>query len=148
MNIVKIMDADKEKYMELLLIADEQESMIKKYLYRGDMFVLRDDDVRAACIVTQEKQGVFEIKNIVTVPQYQRRGYGQYLIAFIVDYYKKYGSELYVGTGNSPMTLCFYEKCGFRRSHVIENFFTDNYDHPIYENGQQLVDMIYLRRGL
>ncbi|NLW27017.1 MAG: GNAT family N-acetyltransferase, partial [Hungateiclostridium saccincola] len=41
-----------------------------------------------------------------------------------------------------------YEKCGFKRSHVVKNFFTDNYDHPIYENRKQLVDMIYLKRPL
>ena len=40
----------------------------------------------------------------------------------------------------------FYEKCGFVRSHNIPNFFTDNYDHPIYECGVQLIDMVYLQR--
>jgi len=148
MDILKIHDSDKNKYMELLLIADEQISMIEKYLYRGDMFALYDDDVRAICIITQEQAGIYEIKNIVTVPKYQRQGYGQKLVAFIVDYYKKSGCELYVGTGNSPMTLGFYEKCGFVKSHVVKNFFIDNYDHPMYENGQQLIDMIYLKRNL
>lgn len=70
MKIVKIIDSDKTKYMELLLIADEQVNMIEKYLYRGDMFALCDDDVKAICIVTQEQTGVYEIKNIVTVPKY------------------------------------------------------------------------------
>lgn len=148
MEILKINDSDKIKYMELLLIADEQISMIEKYLYRGDMFALRDDDIRSICIITQEQSGIFEIKNIVTVPKYQRKGYGQNLIAFIVDYYKKFGSELYVGTGDSPTILRFYERCGFVKSHVVKNFFIDNYDHPMYENGQQLVDMIYLKRNL
>jgi len=148
MKIVKIDDSDKIKYMDLLLIADEQVSMIEKYLYRGDMFALCDDDVKAICVVTQEQSGVYEIKNIVTVPKYQRKGYGQRLISFIVDYYKNFGSELYVGTGDSPMTLNFYKKCGFKRSHVVKNFFTDNYDHPMFENGKQLVDMIYLKRSL
>ena len=148
MEIFKIDDSDKIKYIELLLIADEQISMIEKYLYRGDMFALREDDIRAICIITQEQPSIFEIKNIVTVPKYQRKGYGQNLIAFIVDYYKKFGSELYVGTGNSPTILRFYERCGFVKSHVVKNFFIDNYDHPMYENGQQLVDMIYLKRNL
>ena len=30
----------------------------------------------------------------------------------------------------------------------IPNFFTDNYDHPIYECGVQLIDMVYLQRCL
>ena len=148
MEVFKINDSDKTDYMELLLIADEQISMIEKYLYRGDMFALRDDDIRAICIITQEQPGIFEIKNIVTVPKYQRQGYGQNLISFIVDYYRKLGSELYVGTGDSPTILRFYERCGFVKSHVAKNFFIDNYDHPMYEDGQQLVDMIYLKRNL
>lgn len=148
MEIVKIIDSDKTKYMELLLIADEQVSMIEKYLYRGDMFALCDDDVKAICVVTQEEAGVYEIKNIVTVPEYQRKGYGQQLISFIADFYKESGTELYVGTGDCPTILRFYEKCGFKKSHIIKNFFIDNYDHPMYEDGQQLVDMIYLKRNL
>lgn len=37
MEIIKLNDGDKRKYMDLLLIADEQESMIDKYLERGDV---------------------------------------------------------------------------------------------------------------
>ena len=148
MNIVEVTDGDKTKYMDLLLIADEQVDMIEKYLYRGEMFALYDDDVRAICVVTQEQSGVYEIKNIVTVPEYQRKGYARRLISFVADYYKNSGNELYVGTGDCPSILQFYEKCGFERSHIVKNFFTDNYDHPMYENGQQLVDMVYLKRRL
>jgi len=135
-------------YMELLLIGDEQTSMIEKYLYRGDMFALYDNDIRSICVVTHEKPGIFELKNIVTVPKYQRRGYGQNLIQFIVNNYRNPGSELYVGTGDCPSILHFYEKCGFVRSHVVKNFFLDNYDHPMYEEGHQLIDMVYLKRNL
>lgn len=148
MEIIKIGNDEKTKYMDLLLIADEQISMIEKYLYRGEMFALCDEDVKAICVVTQEQSGVYEIKNIVTVPQYQRKGYGQHLVLFIVDYYKEAGNEIYVGTGDSPAILRFYEKCGFEKSHVVKNFFTDHYDHPMYEDGKQLVDMIYLKRNL
>ena len=51
-----------------------------------------------------------------------------------------------VGTGDTPSTLSFYEHCGFRISHRLKNFFTDNYDHPIYEDGKLLTDMVYLRK--
>ncbi len=148
MEFVKIPDSDKTKYMELLLIADEQVSMIEKYLYRGEMFALYEGDLKALCVVTKEDGGFYELKNIVTVPEYQRKGYGQRLVAMIADYYKDTGKELYVGTGDCPSTLTFYEKCGFVRSHIISNFFTDNYDHPMYEDGKQLVDMVYLKRSL
>lgn len=51
-----------------------------------------------------------------------------------------------VGTGDTPSALSFYEHCGFRISHRLKNFFLDNYNKPIYEDGKQLTDMVYLRK--
>lgn len=73
---------------------------------------------------------------------------GRALVEFIEEKYKKEYSILQVGTGYSPLTIPFYEKCGFLRSHRIENFFLEHYDRPIYEEGVQLKDMIYLRKKL
>ncbi len=73
---------------------------------------------------------------------------GKALIDFLASKYADEYSVLQVGTGDSPLTVPFYEKCGFVRSHNIANFFTDNYDHPIYECGVQLIDMVYLQRCL
>ncbi|WP_371363765.1 putative N-acetyltransferase YvbK [Sporomusa rhizae] len=148
MNIVQIDNTERDKFMDLLLIADEQESMINKYLYRGKMFSLYDNGLKAVCIVTEEDNRVFEIKNIATNPNYQRMGYGQKLIFYLFDYYKGLGTTMLVGTGDSPMTIDFYQKCGFVYSHLVKNFFVDNYDHPIFENGNQLIDMIYLKKNL
>ncbi|EKC78027.1 acetyltransferase, partial [human gut metagenome] len=45
----------KKRFLDLLLLADEQESMIDRYLERGEMFVARDDgQVVAECVVTDE----------------------------------------------------------------------------------------------
>ena len=147
MEILEI-KSDKKKYMDLLLLADEQEDMIDRYLDRGTMYILDDDGVKAECVVTEEADGILEIKNIATDPKYQRNGYGKKLIDFIIEKYSGRYAVLQVGTGDSPLTIPFYEKCGFRRSHVVKNFFPDHYDHPIYEDGVQLVDMIYLQREL
>ena len=119
-----------------------------RYLERGRMYVLEDGGVRCECVVTEEGGGVLEIKNLATVPEFQRKGYAKALIDFLVGEYTGRYSVLQVGTGDSPMTVPFYEKCGFVRSHVLPRFFTDHYDHPIYEWGVQLIDMIYLRRQL
>ena len=148
MKVLEIDHNDKANYMELLLIADEQISMIEKYLYIGDMFSLYDDDVKSVCVVTEQEPGIYEIKNIVTVSKYQKKGYAKNLISYIADYYKESGKQLFVGTGDCPGILKFYEKCGFLKSHVVKNFFTDNYDHPMFEDGIQLVDMVYLKREL
>lgn len=139
---------NKKQYMELLFLADEQEDMIDKYINRGTMFILDDNGVKSECVVTDEGKGILEIKNIATIPNFQGMGYGKILIDFVVAKYKNQFLTLQVGTGDSPATIGFYERCGFSRSHIIKNFFIDNYDHPIYEDGIQLVDMIYLRRTL
>lgn len=136
---------NKKEFLELLLLADEQESMIDHYLERGEMFALYDGDLKASCVVTDEGDGVYEIKNIATYPHYQRKGYGKRLIEFVLEHYKDRYQTLLVGTGDCTSTLSFYERCGFTYSHRIPNFFTDNYDHLMYEDGKQLKDMIYLK---
>ena len=146
--IITKVSGNKKDYLDLLLLADEQEDMIDRYLDKGTMYVLEDNGVMCECVVTDEGNGILEIKNIATVPEAQRKGYAKALIHFLIREYTGQYSVLQVGTGDSPLTVPFYEKCGFVRSHILPNFFTDNYDHPIYECGVQLVDMIYLQRKL
>ena len=147
MEIIEV-KSNKKPYMDLLFLADEQENMINRYLDRGTMYILDDNGVKAECVVMEQPNGVLEIKNIATEPNCQRRGYGKKLIDFLVEKYSEQYAFLQVGTGDSPLTIPFYEKCGFQRTHIVKNFFLDNYDHPIYECGVRLVDMVYLQRKL
>lgn len=139
---------DKKRFLSLLLMADEQEDMIDRYIEKGTMYLLEDSGIRCECVVTDEGNGILEIKNLATAPESRGRGYAKALIDWIAARYRGQYTILQVGTGDSPLTIPFYEKCGFVRSHRVKNFFTDNYDHPIWECGRQLIDMIYLRRLL
>lgn len=148
MNIIQLTE-NKKQYLDLLLLADEQESMIDRYLERGDMFVLEEDNkVKAVCVVTDEKEGVCELKNIAVAPRFQRLGYGKRLIHYLIVHYAGKYSQMIVGTGDVPSSVGFYKSCGFEYSHRIENFFTDNYDHQMIEDGVLLKDMIYLKREI
>ena len=147
MKIVEIRE-NKKEYLELLLLGDEQESMIDRYLDRGSMYALFEDGVRAVCVVTDEGGGILELKNLAVRPEYQRKGYGTAMIRFLEERYRGQYGILQVGTGDSPLTVPFYEACGFRRSHTVKNFFTEYYDHPIYEAGVLLKDMVYLRKKM
>ncbi len=147
MNIKEVRK-NKKQYLTLLLLADEQESMIDRYLNRGTMYLLVDGDVKSECVVTDEGNGILEIKNIATEPAFQGKGYGKMLIDFLVSKYRGRYTTLQVGTGAGSSVISFYEKCGFVPTHVIKNFFTDHYDHAIYENGIQITDMLYLQRKL
>lgn len=147
MQILKVTE-NKKQYLDLLLLADEQESMIDRYLSEGDLWALYDDDLKSVCVVLPIDSEKCELKNIATYKKYQGRGYGKALINFICDFYKNDFKEMQVGTGEAPSTLRFYQQCGFERSHRVKNFFTDHYDHPIFEEGVQLVDMVYLKKEL
>ena len=62
MKIIEVKE-DKKQYLDLLLLADEQENMIDRYLDKGKMYVLDDNGIKCECIVTDEGSDVLEIKN-------------------------------------------------------------------------------------
>ena len=135
---------NKRQYLLLLLLADEQESMIDRYLDRGTMYALEDDGVKAVCVVTGEN-GTLEIKNLAVEPASQRKGYGRAMIGFLRELCRGRYGTLLAGTGDSPLTVPCYEKCGFTRAYRVKDFFTQHYDQPIFEDGVQLADMLYFQ---
>ncbi|MBQ9662078.1 MAG: GNAT family N-acetyltransferase [Oscillospiraceae bacterium] len=140
---------NKRDYLPLLLLADEQKNMIDLYLDRGTMFVLDEDGIiKGECVVTDEGDGVLEIQNLAVAQEYQGKGYGRQLIEYVVNHYKNRYKVLQVGTGDSPLTVPFYEHCGFVQHHIIQNYIIDHYDQPIFEGGKQLIDKVYLRMKL
>ena len=148
MKITRI-TSNKKRYLDLLLLADEQEDMIDRYLDRGDMYLLTCDGQPAAqCVVTDEGEGLLELKSLSVDPRFQGRGFGKALISFIERNYRSSHNALQVGTGDVPSTVGFYKHCGFALSHRVANFFIDNYDHAIIEDGRQLIDMVYLQKSL
>ena len=148
MEIRQILE-NKRSFLPLLLLGDEQEDMIARYLDLGTLLALYDGGtLRTVAVVTDEGGGVFELKNLATEPRSQGRGYGRAMVEEILRSCRGRGTRLLVGTGDSPLTVPFYERLGFRESHRVRNFFTDHYDHPIYEAGRQLVDMVYLAMEL
>lgn len=116
--------SDKKRYMDLLLLADEQESMIDRYLERGEMFVLQADDGESVCVavVTDEGGGICELKNIAVVPTFQGRGYGCMMVEYLCRRYGDNFVSMTVGTGESTKTVSFYKKCGFVYSHSVPDF--------------------------
>lgn len=51
MKIIEVIE-NKKQYLDLLLLADEQEDMIDRYIDKGTMYVLDDNGVKSECIVT------------------------------------------------------------------------------------------------
>ena len=110
---IKTIVENKEDYMDLLLLADEQEEMIKKYLYRGELFALFDEDLKTVSVVTQEEDNICEIKNIATYEKYQGKGYGTYMIKHIIEKYKNKCKTLLVRTGEDKRIISIYRIKGW-----------------------------------
>ena len=144
--MIQVLAENKKQVLDLLLLADEQEDMVDRYLERGTLFVMREGgETLCVCVVTRE-EGYCEVKNLATAPQHQREGHAKRMLAHIERHFCRDGETLRVGTGDSPLTIPFYEKCGFVRSGVIKDFFTKHYDHEIWEDGVLLRDMVILSK--
>lgn len=145
MRRIEKIEGDKKRFLDLLLDADPYEPMVDRYLDAGEMFVLYEDDVPVCeAVMLEREDGGMEIKNLATAPAFQRRGYARTLVEAMARRYAGKSRYLYVGTSNPAV----YQAMGFEYAYTVPNFFLDHYPEPIIDQGEQCVDMIYLRRDL
>ena len=145
MRRIEKIEGDKKRFLDLLLDADPYEPMVDRYLDAGEMFVLYEDDVPVCeAVMLEREDGGMEIKNLATAPAFQRRGYARALVEAMARRYAGKSRYLYVGTRNPAV----YQAMGFEYAYTVPNFFLDHYPEPIIDQGEQCVDMIYLRRDL
>lgn len=148
--MIKPLDRNNIPY-DLLLLADPSREKIDEYLPDSISYIYEVADIIVGIyILIKTSPDTFEIKNIAVHENYQGKGLGKRLINHAIEVVKeKEGTVLEIGTGNSSINqLALYQKCGFRIDSVIKNFFRDNYEEDIWENGIRCIDMIRLRMTL
>lgn len=144
---LKKLTSNKKIHLDLLLLADPEEKAIDKYINDSEVFsLIENEKVLGQCAVTEIDKHRCEIKNIAIYENIHKKGYGRKFINLICDYYRDKYTSILVGTADNGIE--FYEKCGFKISHKIKKFFIDNYDIPIYDDGVQCIDMIYLEKKI
>lgn len=149
MHIARVPEGEKLAYRDLLLLADEQWDLVEGYLARGEMWALWEaGEVRAECVVTDEGEGLCEVKNLAVAPEWHRMGYGRALVSYVQRTYAGKFSRLRICTGDSPLTVPFYKSCGLEIVERDEGYFLRAYDHPIYEAGELLTDLVVLEQDL
>lgn len=132
---------------DLLLLADPSRELVEAYITEGECYVAEENGEKIGVFVIVELSAIaMEIKNIAVCEDRQGQGIGKQLLAAAIRVATSKGYEqVEIGTGNSSIgQLALYQKCGFRISSVIPNFFVDHYDEIIIENGIQCTDMIRL----
>jgi ribosomal protein S18 acetylase RimI-like enzyme len=148
--IRELQEADKIPY-DLLLIADPSKRNIDKYIFNSIIHeaVINEEKIGCyvLCILDTE---TIEIKNIVIDEKHQGKGFGTILLNDAIDKSRIRGfKKIIIGTGNSSAAqLYLYQKVGFRITGIKSNFFTDNYNEVIFENGIECRDLIVLTREL
>lgn len=142
--IMLAVEADRERYLDLLLDADPSREMIDRYLYNNStMFIwMEDDTILGEAVI----DATGEIKNFAVIPPMQGRGYGRRFLNDLALFFKGTFPLLTVGTSESGVE--FYQKCGFVYFRTEPDFFTINYPKPIIDQGVPCRDMVYLRRDL
>lgn len=146
---IELITDDSRLPYSLLLLADETVAAIDKYIFKSDVYVLTEEKEQLAvlCICKIDKD-TLEIKNIAVSDELQGKGIGTLLIGEIVQIAKDRGYvRLIVGTADCGVDqIRFYERNEFVKYGVKKNFFIENYEVPIVENGIQLRDMVMLER--
>lgn len=143
---IRQVTGEKRDYMPLLLLGDEEETLIEGYLDRGELFVMEEGKVaRAVCVVTQEGPGCYELQNIAVAPEYQRQGLGRAMVEFLWRRYPDM-KVLRLGTGDSPSTVGFYRALGFEERGREKDHFLRYYSRPIYEDGKRLRDRVLFEK--
>lgn len=136
---------------DLLLLADPSKKNILSYLEKGEIYVAEDSSKTVGVIVLLSvSKDEIELMNIAVANEYQSKGVGKKLVEHAVAISKKKGAlRLNVGTGNSSISqIAFYKKNGFRIMGVKKDFFIDNYEEEIIENGIVCRDMILMSMEL
>lgn len=131
---------------DLLLLADETTEAIDRYVFDSDVYLIKDssETIGVFCLYQIDTETI-ELKNIAITPKYQNYRFGSKSIDYIKSINKNKYKRIIVGTPDcATLQINFYEKNLFKIFDKRKNFFIDNYPEPIYENGQQLVDMVLL----
>lgn len=148
MNLkIDILKEEESYPYELLLLADETVDAINKYLFDSEVYLVKknSENVGVFCLYRINDQTI-ELKNIAVAEHFQSKGVGSLMIDFIKEKCSQNCKTLIVGTADcGHQQIRFYEKNGFVKYDVRRNFFIENYEKPIFENGIQLKHMLMMK---
>lgn len=149
--VIKLLSNYQEDIFELFLLADPSLDQINSYIYKSIVFgAYLNNILIATYALLPVDENTIEIKNIAVSENVQRKGIGTLLISHAKETAASRNfKEIIVGTANNSIyQLLFYQKCGFELFELKRNFFVENYDEVIFENGIQAKHMIVLTKNV
>ncbi|MFO7677554.1 MAG: GNAT family N-acetyltransferase [Thermoplasmatota archaeon] len=149
-NISKL-NSNTDAPMDLLLLADPSEKLVKSYLDKGICYTAeREGKTVGVVLIMETKPKTIEVMNLAVKKEFQNKGIGKQLLLFVINEIKKGNvKKIEIGTGNpGVIQMLLYQKCGFRIVEIDFDFFRRNYPDRIYANGIECRDMIRMRIDL
>lgn len=136
---------------DLLKLADPSTIMIDSYLPKSGIYLAElEKEIIGVYVLFPISDLKVEIKNIAVKPELQGKGLGKLMLghaektARSMDYKK-----IRIATANSSIApLHLYLSQGFLLQEIIPDFFIENYEKPIFENGVQCRDLMVLEKNI
>ena len=146
--------ARREDWRRLLELADEP-APLDTYLQAGDLYGVTDavtGESLAAVLVVRRDDGIPELRAVAVAEAEQGNGVGTRLVNHVFDRLRAAGdTTVIVGTASSGIRqLAFYQRLGFRLTHIEPDFFTTEKGYPadLAENSIPTRDMVWMARPL
>jgi ribosomal protein S18 acetylase RimI-like enzyme len=141
---------ERERFLPLLLLADESPEQVRSYMQLGDLFAFTERDATAVGIVLTiaKPDGSVELKAVAVDAARQNLGIGRRMLAAVLDELRRRGvRRATVGTANAGIgQLAYYQKAGFRLLRIERDFFSPARGYPavMEDNGIRLRDMVWM----
>jgi ribosomal protein S18 acetylase RimI-like enzyme len=145
---------DRERFLPLLLLADESLEQVRSYMQRGDLYAFVGHDGIAVGIVLTipVEQDCVELKAVAVDTTQQNLGIGRRMLAAVIEELRRRGvRRAIVGTANAGIgQLAYYQKAGFRLLRIERDFFSPARGYPavMEDNGIRLRDMVWMDQEL
>ena len=146
--------AARERFLPLLLLADESEQEVRSDMHRGELYAfVGDDEVAVGIVLTiPALHGGVELRAVAVDTTQQNRGIGRRMLAALIEELRRRGvRRAVVGTANAGIgQLAFYQKAGFRLLRIERDFFSPARGYPavMEDNGIRLRDMVWMDQEL
>jgi len=141
--------AAREAWIPLLELADEPEPL-RTYLNDGVLYGIVDEESGkplAAVLVIGIDDHIVELRAVAVGEDQQGRGLGTWIVSEVCDRARRAGRHVVVGVASSGIRqLGFYQRLGFRLTHVERDFFRPERGYPVglSENGIPTRDMVWM----
>lgn len=146
--------AARERFLPLLLLADESEQAVRADMHKGELYAfVGHDEVAVGIVLTVPGQpgsveGTVELRAVAVDTPQQNRGIGRRMLAAVLEELRRRGMRrAVVGTANAGIgQLAYYQKAGFRLLRIERDFFSPARGYPavMEDNGIRLRDMVWM----